>query len=680
MGDMEQIDGRLETGEKQGLTRRGFLGAAAVAGAAAGLMGGPVANAFAADPASKIAWDYETDVLVIGSGPAGMACAANAARAGASVMVLDMNDKIGGKGILAGGNLGIGGGTRLQKALGYVEDADIIYQDRVVENLRTDATMKVGDVAGGTHTVGQWRKISGAADAEGLARVFADRSLDTWNWLDSLNCPFIKANVSSYTLVYRGSRYYTTTAAQPVDPTNPTGMSAGGAGLLWPMHKDATDHGATFFLSHKMTAIIREGNRSGRVVGVEATNAGKTLHFRARKAVFLGTGSWNGSKNLKQLFLPWLSKYPHVSGEPYVFNDGSGIEAAMEAGASMTTDRGSDWHGWHRHPGTRWHSISAPYGIPGTAEVDDTKCMYVNAEGKRFMNEEIGEDNPAWVGGNPPFYFAQICSTQTADADGPVVWIILDEAARAAQNLVFTPGTTPAAGVTVESSMYATAATIAELAGKIKVPATALGDAVTRYNQLQAGGTDLDFGKSTMAAPIAAGPFHAVKWGIQKHNTIGGVTINAKAQVMDWSSQVIPGLYAGGESAGGMDLIGLAKPIVFGRVAGEWAAKETTTSPAPTSLTLKADHTALLHGKSVTLSSVLGGVDGIPAGASVRFEVKAPGKSTFALISSHKVGATGAASVKYKLAKKGDYTFRARYLKSVDFAASTSKSVKVVSK
>ena len=102
-----------------------------------------------------------------------------------------------------------------------------------------------------------------------------------------------------------------------------------------------------------------------------------------------------------------------------------------------------------------------------------------------------------------------------------------DETARANQNLDFT------VDETVESDMYATASTIADLAGKIGVPAAALGDSVTRYNELVVGGTDLDFGKSEMAAEIKTAPFHAVKWGIQEHNTLGGVTVNEKAQVKD---------------------------------------------------------------------------------------------------------------------------------------------------
>jgi succinate dehydrogenase/fumarate reductase flavoprotein subunit len=65
-----------------------------------------------------------------------------------------------------------------------------------------------------------------------------------------------------------------------------------------------------------------------------------------------------------------------------------------------------------------------------------------------------------------------------------------------------------------------------------------------------------------------------VKWGIHKHNTIGGITIKPKAQVTDWEGNVIPGLYAAGEVAGAMDTIGLARPLVFGRIAGMTIASE----------------------------------------------------------------------------------------------------------
>lgn len=545
------------------VTRRAFVASSSMMAAGAVTSLGIAAPALGAE-GQDIVWDYEADVIVVGTGPAGVACAAAAAEGGATVIAIDANDKIGGKGILAGGNLGIGGGTRMQKDEGFEETADIIYEDRTLYTLRDDMEMTVKDVDGGEHTIGQWRRIAGAEDGPGMARRFADRSLDTWDWLDSLGCPFIKANVSKMSAVYRGSRYYTTTTPCPVDRDNEDGMWAGGAGLIWPMYDDAVEHGAEFILNCKMTGIIRaEGPQAGAVLGIQAELGGKPVNLKATKGVFLGTGSWNGSQKLKVLFNPMLLNYPHISGEPYVWNDGSGIEIGIAAGAAIATDRGCDWHGWHRHLGSRWHSIALPYGVPGVAEPDTATCVFVNAEGQRFMNEEIPEEGPAWVGGNPPFFFAQLCAGQTANEHGPVVWAIMDETARSDQKLNFE------VGVSIDEEMYATADTIEDLAKGMGVPAETLTETIASYNAMVESGVDEQFGKQTMSATIATPPFHAIQWGIQKHNTLGGLMIDPDARVLDWNGEAIPGLYAAGESAGNMDLIGLSKPIVFGRIAGE---------------------------------------------------------------------------------------------------------------
>jgi hypothetical protein len=99
---------------------------------------------------------------------------------------------------------------------------------------------------------------------------------------------------------------------------------------------------------------------------------------------------------------------------------------------------------------------------------------------------------------------------------------------------------------------------------------------------------------------------------------------------------------------------------------------------ASTSVSLKRSASSVKHGKSVTLSSVLAG--GVAAGTKVTFQVKAPGKSNYATISSVGVSSKGAASVKYKLSKKGSYYFRAVFAGNAAFAPCTSASVKVTSK
>ena len=249
-----------------------------------------------------------------------------------------------------------------------------------------------------------------------------------------------------------------------------------------------------------------------------------------------------------------LLNYPHVSGEPYVWNDGSGIEIGLAAGAAMATDRGCDWHGWHRHPGTRWHSVTMPVGEPGTPEPDPTSCIFVNAEGTRFMNEEVPEEGPAWVGGNPPFFFAQLCAGRQAMTMAPSSgssWTRRRAPSRSStapwaspSRRTCTPPLTPSRG----------------LPRAMGVPADALAQTVEAYNAIVDAGEDTEFKKSALNGRIETAPFHALRWGIQKHNTLGGLMIDPGSHVLDWNGEVIPGLYAAGESAGNMDLIGLSKP------------------------------------------------------------------------------------------------------------------------
>ena len=96
--------------QETSMSRRSFVAgaSAAVAGAVAAsqVLSATAEEASAAQDAQGAAhdrgeWDYEADVIVVGTGPAGVACAAAAAEAGVSVIAIDANDKIGGKGILA---------------------------------------------------------------------------------------------------------------------------------------------------------------------------------------------------------------------------------------------------------------------------------------------------------------------------------------------------------------------------------------------------------------------------------------------------------------------------------------------------------------------------------------------------------------------------------------------------
>ena len=97
---------------------------------------------------------------------------------------------------------------------------------------------------------------------------------------------------------------------------------------------------------------------------------------------------------------------------------------------------------------------------------------------------------------------------------------------------------------------------------------------VARYNSFVEAGADADFGKPAPRYKIDTPPFYAAWSTPLVHDTRSGLRINAKCQVMDMQGQVIPGLYCGGESAGGFNQHGLGRCTAQGYIAGKYAALE----------------------------------------------------------------------------------------------------------
>ena len=114
------------------ISRRRFveqagLGAASLAGA--GALGAVELEAQQNTAAVPATWDFEADVVVIGSGACGLPAAIRAADQGASVLVVEANYDIGGHGIINGGQVPLGGGTSAQKKHGIVDSPDTLFKD-----------------------------------------------------------------------------------------------------------------------------------------------------------------------------------------------------------------------------------------------------------------------------------------------------------------------------------------------------------------------------------------------------------------------------------------------------------------------------------------------------------------------------------------------------------------------
>jgi succinate dehydrogenase/fumarate reductase flavoprotein subunit len=139
------------------IDRRKFLASSAAAGAvvSAAL---PAQTAQAAD---GITWDHEVDVVVIGAGAGGLTSAIAAREKGASVLIVEKNFDIGGRAMMSFGGLYIGGGNRMQKAIGVDDSPDKVFAD--------------------------WsrpEKPMGRFSDRELVRTYADNNLELFDWLE----------------------------------------------------------------------------------------------------------------------------------------------------------------------------------------------------------------------------------------------------------------------------------------------------------------------------------------------------------------------------------------------------------------------------------------------------------------------------------------------------------------
>jgi succinate dehydrogenase/fumarate reductase flavoprotein subunit len=109
---------------------------------------------------------------------------------------------------------------------------------------------------------------------------------------------------------------------------------------------------------------------------------------------------------------------------------------------------------------------------------------------------------------------------------------------------------------------------------RVPMPPDNLAETVARYNGFVDTGIDADFDKPTPRYKIAKPPFFAAWATPMVHDTRAGLRIDPECRVLDHNGEIIPGLYCGGESAGGFSQHGLARAACQGYIAGKNAPAE----------------------------------------------------------------------------------------------------------
>jgi urocanate reductase len=550
------------------ITRRGFIKKGATLGLGAATLSGLEAEELSAQ--TRVKWDREADVVIAGAGASGLCAAISARDRGATVIAIDENHDVGGHALLSGGNIPLGGGTSLQKKYGIADSADQVYLDN------TD------------HRNPEFRH----SDRD-LIRVWADENAPTFEFLFENGVKF-NMDTAPRVFVRQGNPLPQGSVARIVptkvysEDLNETIAAKGGSGVVRPLEKSARAKGVEFLLRHKLTALVTEKPTAGRVLGITAKFENKDINIRAKKGVILCTGGHSSNVDFRRMFDPRLTEEYQVAGEPWSRQNADGEILALRVGASLwgtsnistgagtpitkTIHIGCRWG----YSNLKWNPKSPTFdkvGASGLTVINFQDIILVNQSGLRFWNEL---DNSfgflhACLGTN-----GNLGKDQKKNGGGPI-WAIFDADAVTREKWEPRPPNVDLNG------WFFSADTLADLAKKIvspyqyrPLPAAVLEQTVSKYNSFVDTGKDPEFNKPTPMFKVQKPPFYAAWATPILHDSLAGIRINGKCQVVDLHGQVIPGLYCAGESAGGFGLHGLPRVTVFGRIAGREAANASS--------------------------------------------------------------------------------------------------------
>jgi len=480
---------------------------------------------------------WDADLLVVGSGEAGMFAAINAADEGAKVILLEkFPDIMSSSSWISGGSIS-GACTKMQIAGGVLDDSPWEHYKDIMK-------------------IGRYKQ-----DPD-LVRVFVENAGVIVDWLDALGVPFKdhKALFAPAHELYSKMRSYW---------PDPQGSTPSGGVINTYIQKELQkriDRGDVKRLFETRAKTLIKDD-SGTITGAKADDAGgKEVQYLA-KATILATGGFVNDRKARKDFAPWMENVIS-KGAVSATGDGLYMATGVGAGTACLSDEFLT-------------AVLSPGAIPdpkdptkSTASVNMIQYpgpIWVDKNGKRFYDEgtsyEVGRKEATCKNVADQTVFVILDEgIKTANKDTPIAfgaWNKFDEAAKAGE-------------------LVKMANTIEELAGKLGIDAAALKNTVDKYNGYVTAGKDPDFGRTELKYKIATPPFYGIKTIPSSILTRGGLVINTRAEVLDTKGKIIPGLYAAGEvvaqsltSSGIGSISGGANTtaMVFGRLAGIQATK-----------------------------------------------------------------------------------------------------------
>lgn len=561
----------------------------------------------------------DVDVLVVGSGAGGLSSAVAAAHRGLKVIVTEKEQVFGGTTARSGGWMWIpnnapgkraGIQDSMDKARTYVKyEAGEHYDSNRVEafleagpkavdffETKTSLQFDLGPTFADYHPTAPGGMDAGRSI---VAKPFNGRELG--KEIERLRPPLKEITVLGM-MIGSGKEllHFFNVTRSPVSALFVTGLVAkfardvvfhgramrlmNGNALVARLAKSAFEKDVPIWTSSPVRSLIQEDN--GRVTGAIIDRPDGPVTVHARKGVVLAAGGFPLDPIRRKELMPHApSGYEHVSPAP-PGNTGDGLRLGEKVGGSVDTTLPHS---------AAWVPISRPpmgNGLLGTFPhfVDRSKpgVIAVTRSGRRFVNEAQSYHD---------FCLAMVerCQEEGGPDAENAAWFIADHKTFRKYGLGFAkPSPVPYKGL-IKSGYLIRGRTIADLAQQIGADASALKQTVENFNRHAVKGEDPEFDKGSTAynrslgdpdhkpnpcvAPVAKGPFYAVRLYVGDLGTFAGLKTDEYAQVLNADGNPVGGLYSAGNDAASImggnypgGGITLGPAVTFGYIAARHMA------------------------------------------------------------------------------------------------------------
>lgn len=542
------------------------------------------------------------DVIVIGTGAAGLTAALAAHEHGARVGVFEKHPQVGGTSAWSGGQVWIPCNPHMgalgidddrERAIGYITSLS----HGMIDPRLAEAYVDAGpEMVRFLETCGPVQFYA----VEGMPDYHPEFPGGNPNGGRTIECPlFAFEELGDWADRVTPSPYYPnphiTMSETPLGKALPTPPSAAelerralrkergcGQALIGRLLKACLDRGIEPVTGAAGKELIVE---DGRVTGVKMEIEGELRTYQAKSGVILACGGFEWNQELVRAFLRGPMTHP-VSIQT---NDGDGLKMAMKAGAMLGNMREAWWVPVADVPAAE--NRMERMMIAGQRTLP--RSIMINGEGKRFTNEAANYNAFGAA-------FHEIDVARFRYANLPC-WLVFDQGYvdRFGFGRWAPPGTVP--------DWVAREPTLEALAARLGVPTDNLGETVDRWNSQAEALNDEDYHRGESAfdrwwgdphakgkvqatlGPLNQGPYYAIPVHSGSLGTKGGPRTDQNGQVLTIDGDLLGGLYAAGNvmaSPFGMTYGGpggtLGPAMVFGYLSGRHAAGAGQSAARPT--------------------------------------------------------------------------------------------------